>query len=347
MGQNWAYYTVTTSAVDVASSVYGANAWAVFGQAVVHVNDKLSVTLGGRYSNDKKWAEQSGTNTNPGLPLIAVPFATRNHLSSSSFDPRVVVDYKLSRDAKLYASYSTGYKGGGFQYIPFTPAVANTTFSPEYLTAYEAGFKTDWLDRRLRVNGAFFWYDYKNLQVARIIGSVSSATPLIANAASSTIKGVELEVTAHPTRTTTLGFAYGYLDARYDNFIYNATTDFSNTRMVRAPKHSLSFNAEQRVPLGSSELTLRAEYSYMTRFFHEPGEANVAYGAGMPLTAENGYGLLNLRAGVDIGAARVTAYVTNLTNESYRRTILYLPNGSSIGFSGEPRLYGMSVAYHF
>jgi iron complex outermembrane receptor protein len=104
--------------------------------------------------------------------------------------------------------------------------VANTTFRPEYLTAYEAGFKTDWLNRKLRVNGAFFWYDYKNLQVARIIGSVSSATPLIDNAASSTIKGLELEVTAHVTPSTTLGLSYGYLDAKYDRFLYNASTDF-------------------------------------------------------------------------------------------------------------------------
>lgn len=348
MGKNWAFYTVTTSAVNVSASTYGANAWAVFGQAAVHINDRLTVTLGGRYSNDAKWANQSGTNTNPGLPLIAVPFATTNHLSSSSADPRVVVDYKLSRDAKVYASYSTGYKGGGFQYIPFTLAVANSTFQPEYLTAYEAGFKTDWLNRALRVNGAFFWYDYKNLQVARIIGSVSSATPLIANAASSTIKGLELEVTAHPMRGTTLGLSYGYLDAKYDKFIYNATTDFSNTAMVRAPKHSFSVNAEQRFTLGGNkELTLRAEYSYMSRLFHEPGQANIAYGAGMPLTEEPAYGLLNLRAGLDIGALRVSAYVTNLTDKAYRRTILYLPNGSSVGFSGEPRLYGISAGYHF
>lgn len=347
IGANWAFYQATPHATDVSASIYGANAWALFGQAALHLTDRLTVTLGGRYSNDRKWATQSGTNTNPGLPLIAVPFVTTNRLSSASFDPRVVVDYKLGRDARVYASYSTGYKGGGFQYIPFTLAVANATFRPEYLTAYETGFKTDWLDRKLRVNGAFFWYDYKNLQVARIIGSVSSATPLIANAASSTIKGLELEITAHPTRTTTLGLSYGYLDAKYDNFIYNATTDFSNTTLVRAPRHSISLNAEQIVPLGGRELTLRAEYSYMTRFFHEPGQGNAAYGVGTPLTAEPGYGLLNLRAGLDIGPVRVSAYVTNLTNKAYRRSILYLPNGSSVGFSGEPRLYGASVGYHF
>ncbi|MEI5604159.1 hypothetical protein, partial [Streptomyces brasiliscabiei] len=89
------------------------------------------------------------------------------------------------------------------------------------------------------------------------------------------------------------------------------------------------------------------EYSYMTRFFHEPGQGNAAYGVGTPLTAEPGYGLLNLRAGLDVGPVRVSAYVTNLTNKAYRRSILYLPNGSSVGFSGEPRLYGASVGYHF
>jgi iron complex outermembrane receptor protein len=83
---------------------------------------------------------------------------------------------QAERDARIYAGYSTGYKGGGFSIFPSrwrwpTPPSGRNT------TAYEAGFKTDWLNRKLRVNGAFFWYDYKNLQVARIIGSVSSATP--------------------------------------------------------------------------------------------------------------------------------------------------------------------------
>lgn len=348
MGVNWVNYAVTTSAVDVSASTYGANAWALFGQAALHITDALTLTLGGRYSNDRKWARQSGTSTNPGLPLIAVPFSTKNRISSSSFDPRIVLDYKINRDASVYASYSTGYKGGGFQYIPFTLAVANTTFRPESLTAYEAGFKTDWLGRALRVNGAFFWYDYKDLQVARILGSVSSATPLIDNAASSTIKGVELEVTGHLTRNTTLGFSYGYLDAKYDSFVYNASIDFSNTRMVRAPKHSFSINAEQSIPLGDEKgLTLRADYSYMSDFFHEPGEGNIAYGAGTPLTKEEGYGLLNLRAGLDIGSLRIAAYITNVTDKAYRRTILYLPNGSSVGFSGEPRIYGASIGYRF
>jgi iron complex outermembrane receptor protein len=100
-----------------------------------HITDRLGLTLGGRYSHDAKWANQSGSNTNPGLPLIAVPFATTNHLSSSSFDPRVVVDYKLTRDARIYAGYSTGYKGGGFQYIPSrwrwpTPPSGRNTLPP-------------------------------------------------------------------------------------------------------------------------------------------------------------------------------------------------------------------------
>ena len=348
MGENWSYYETTTSAVDVSASRYYSDAVAVFGQAEVHLSDALTLTLGARYSHDTKRADQSGATTDPGLPLISVPFSTSNKITSSSFDPRVVIDYKISGDASIYASFSTGYKGGGFQYIPFTEAVANTTFRPETLTAYEAGFKTDWLNRKLRVNGAVFWYDYKDLQVARILGTVSSATPLIDNAASSTIKGLELEVTAHPTDSTTLGFSYGYLDAKYNDFVYNASIDFSNTRMVRAPEHSFSVYAEQSIALGGGKgLVLRADYSYMSDFYHEPGEGNIAYGVGTPLTKENGYGLLNLRAGLDLGTMRVTAYMTNVTDEAYRRTILYLPNGSSVAFAGEPRIYGASVSYKF
>src|SRR3546814_6938558 len=105
----------------------------------------------------------------PGVPLVSFPFRVDNIGTYEIFDPRVVATYKFSPDASIYASFSTGFKSGGFQYVPFSAAQANVLFQPEDITTYEVGFKSEWLDRRLRFNVAAFHYDYKDLQVSRIV----------------------------------------------------------------------------------------------------------------------------------------------------------------------------------
>ncbi|CAN5450759.1 hypothetical protein BH10PSE12_BH10PSE12_24460 [soil metagenome] len=170
-----------TATTDITTSDYKIESYAFFGQATLHVGEKIDLTLGGRYSHDKKRATQTGDTTDA-LPLVAADFSTTNGATYNSLDPRVVATYKFSRDANIYASYSTGFKSGGFQYVPFTRAQANVLFKPEDITAYEVGFKTEWLNRALRVNGAFFYYDYKNLQVSRIIDAGGAPVTLITNA---------------------------------------------------------------------------------------------------------------------------------------------------------------------
>jgi iron complex outermembrane receptor protein len=337
-----------TPATDVALSDYKIESYAVFGQATFHLTDKLDLTLGGRYSHDSKSAIQSGTTTDA-APLIAAAFTTTNRATYSSFDPRVVLAYKITPDANVYASFSTGFKSGGFQYVPFSRAQADVLFAPEDIKAYEVGFKTEWLDRALRVNGAAFYYDYKNLQISRIILPPGSTAPvsLISNAASSTVKGIDLEIAVRPSRNFDLDIAYGYLDAKYDSYVFNATTDFSGTRMVRAPQHSINVGAEWRLPVwDDGELALRADYALTGDFFHEPGEGNLAFGTGIPLTAEDGYGLLDLRATLAKGNWRLTAYATNIGNTRYRRTINALGN-TVVGFAGAPRIYGAKLGYSF
>lgn len=337
-----------TPATDVALSDYKIESYAVFGQATLHLTDALDVTLGGRYSHDAKRATQAGTTTD-GAPIIAAAFTTTNSATYESFDPRIVVAYKLSSDANIYASYSTGFKSGGFQYVPFSRGQADILFAPEDISAYEFGFKTEWLDRALRINGAAYYYDYKNLQISRIILPAGTSAPvsLISNAASSTIKGLDLEITARPSRNFEVNIAYGYLDAKYDSYVFNATTDFSNTRMVRAPEHSINIGAEWRIPvLGDGELSLRADYALTGDFFHEPGQGNILYGTGIPLTAEDGYGLLDLRATLSKANWKLTAYATNVGDTEYRRTINAL-GSTVVGFAGTPRIYGVKLGYSF
>ncbi|ALJ16530.1 TonB-dependent receptor [Sphingopyxis macrogoltabida] len=341
--------------VSTAISDYEIDSYAIFGQATIHLGEKFEVTLGGRYTRDEKRAVQQGLNTRPGVPLIAVPFLVDNSATYESFDPRIVATYKFSPDASIYASYSTGFKSGGFQYVPFSAAQANVLFQPEDIKTYEVGFKSEWLDRRLRFNVAAFHYDYKDLQVSRIVDlGGGSAASLISNAAASKIYGADVELLLRPSDNIDFSVTYGYLDAKYDAYFTNAdgvpptaATDFSDRRLVRAPKHSINVGAEWRIPTGdNSGLTLRADYALLDEFYHEPGNANPIYGGAVSLSREPSYGLLDLRAAYEIGDFRITAYVTNATKQNYRRTVLAL--GSTLSdFPGEPRIYGLKVGYRF
>lgn len=334
-----------TPATDVASSVYSIESYAYFGQVDIDLTDNLGLTLGARYSNDDKTARQGGTTTDA-APIIAAAFTTTNSASYDSFDPRVVLTYKINDDMNVYASYSTGFKSGGFQYVPFSLAQANVLFNPEDITAYEIGYKSEWLDNRLRINAATFYYDYKDLQVSRIIDAGGAPVSLISNAASSSIKGFDLEVLAQPIPELELSLAYGYLDAQYDEYVFNTTLDFSGTTMVRAPKSTINVGAEWTVPFADNDLSFRADYAYLSKFFHEPGEGSNVYGSGIPLTVEDGYGLLDLRVAYRTPNWTLTGYVTNATDEEYRRTVNAL--GSTIvGFAGQPRIYGVKLGYDF
>lgn len=332
---------------STAISQYEIDSYAVFGQATLHLGN-FDLTLGARYTRDEKRAVQSGLNTRPGVPLVAVPFSVDNSAVYTSFDPRIVLTYNFSRDVNIYASWSTGFKSGGFQYVPFAASQANVLFQPEEITAYEVGLKSEFLDRTLRFNVAGFYYDYTNLQVSRIVDlGGGAAASLITNAAASTIKGIEVEILARPSPNIDVSIAYGYLDAAYDEYIFNATQNFSGTAMVRAPDHSLNLGAEWRIPVGDEgRITLRGDYALLSTFYHEPGEASPIFGGATSLTREPGYGLLDLRASFEYRNWRISGYVTNVFDTQYRRTVLAL--GSTLSdFPGQPRIYGLRVAYRY
>lgn len=331
---------------DVAATRYQTKSLAAFAQATVHITDALDLTLGGRYTEDDKDAISSGTTTAPGIPLVAANFATAQGGKFSSFDPRVTLSYQPTRDLNFYASYNQGFKSGGFQYVPFSAAQANVVFEPESLDAYEVGFKTQLLDRRLTFNGSAYYYDYKDLQVLRVVAVPGGgAATLITNAATSEIKGFELELVARPSDRFEANLSYAYTDAKYKTFPFNATTDFSDTRLVRAPVHSVNVGAQWTLPFdGGNSLQLRADYALLSQFFFEPGEGNAIYGTTTPLAVQPSYGLLDLRATARIGDFRVSAFVMNATDKYYRRTVLALP-GQLVGYPGAPRTYGLTIGW--
>ena len=137
-----------------------------------------------------------------------------------------------------------------------------------------------------------------------------------------------------------------YTDGTYDSFPFNATTDFSGTRMVRSPKDSVNAGIQFEMPIADNLLTIRADYAYLSELFFEPGEGNAIYGNTIPLSVQPSYGLVDLRATLSVRDLKLSAFMSNVTDEYYRRTTLGLP-GQLISYPGPPRTFGLSLSWSY
>ena len=212
--------------------------YGIFGEVYWNISDSLKITGGIRYNNDKKFVRARST-----LASFFVPFGTANAFASpfvGSFDAdpgtagnqlfqernvsfgeftgRVVVDWKVSDDSLIYASYSRGYKSGGINQ-PLQPIFAvPESFAPEFINSYEIGSKNTFLDGTLRANITAFYYQYKSLQLSRIVARTS-----VNDNVDATVYGVEGEFIIQPTRALAVNFGASYLhtEVSQDKFLSN------------------------------------------------------------------------------------------------------------------------------
>ncbi len=211
---------------------------ALFGTVTLRPTEDFSLTGGLRYTKDKKVYTYFRSNPDGGIPGAGCfddPGGNPSSLDSSPncvltglydlpglfkgtrWDWRVVADYRFSDSFLAYGSISTGYKGGGVNPRPFVPDQA-LPFSPETATTYEMGFKSDLLDRRLRINGAAFLNKYNNIILGKLVCPESSLpTPCLRpeNIGSADVKGLELEVASEPVDGLTIDGSLAILDFDY------------------------------------------------------------------------------------------------------------------------------------
>lgn len=302
-------FAVTSTFSDAKSESY-----AVFGEAVWHVNERLSLTLGGRYTHEKQDVQQY--NTSSGVINSQVD----DSASFDDFSPRVSVGYVLSDDMNAYATVSRGFKAGGVQ---INPILADNSYDSEVLWNYEVGVKGEFFNRRLRINTALFYMDWKDLQTEFAFGVVDQNNVIsfesgIQNAASARSYGVELEAQALLTPNFTVGGGLGYLNAKFDQyegaFVEGRQVDLSGAQIPNSPKWTLNANAEYTVDL-SDEYSgfIRAEWFYRSGI--------VANTSGLIFTGfpweVPGYNSTNLRVGVQNEKFSLTGYVENLFDKKY------------------------------
>jgi iron complex outermembrane recepter protein len=176
--------------------------WGFSGQVDYDVTPALTVTAGGRYDTDRRRQ----------LNLLNGQLRTAKF---SAFQPRLSAAYKFSPDKLVYANWGIGFRSGGFN----PPSFRIPIFRSEKLTNYEIGFKTQWLDHRLTLNGALFHSIVKNLQSTAI--DFNSGSEVTSNIDRSRINGVELEAVAKPLRGFDLFARMGLTDPKITKFAAN------------------------------------------------------------------------------------------------------------------------------
>jgi iron complex outermembrane receptor protein len=327
------------------------NAEAAFAQGTYHVTSKFDVTAGIRYTIERKSMDQDETyylytggtaltQPLPGmfpLPIPGNPFRFSTSARYTAPTPKFGLQYSLTNDLMVYASATRGFKSGGYNFSAATAATAG--FQPEKVWSYEVGAKTEWLDRRLRVNLTGFYYDYTDLQVQILLapGSLS-----IKNAANATNKGVELEIAALPVKGLELTANLAWLDAKYSSFPDApaprgaGTVDASGNYLIQAPPYTGNLAAQYTLPVWMDDsMFLRAEYSYIGRQFFEPTNSSSQ--------EQPGYGLVNLSAGYVTSGKKweVTAWAHNVADKEYLLATVAGPPYA--GVVGAPRTFGVTV----
>lgn len=244
------------------------DSWAVFFEADYKLTDALTLTLGGRYTEDEKESRQYGI-----VNTITDPFTNHPDEKWDEFTPRVGLSYNISDDMMLFATYSNGYRSGGFNGRVGNLVEAREPYDPETVDNFEVGIKSEWMENRLRVNANVFYleYDDKQEELQLPDDNDTGQKTVVTNAASATLQGVELDIQAFLGDGFNLRANVGYLDSEYDDFQYTdlngAIVDLSNLEFRRAPDWTGSLDATYEFDLGSGNMWLRGAYHYIGEHF--------------------------------------------------------------------------------
>ncbi len=331
---------ITGGLSDSATTYYAA-----FGQATVNATDKLSLVVGGRYSHErtsnKSYDSSSGiiTGTND------------RSVSFNDFSPKFTVDYKIDKDFLLYVTASHGFKSGGTQ-TTNNPNLANS-FAPETLWNYEGGAKLDLFNRKLRLDTAIFYMDWKNIQQNiqfQYIGTDGLLRGVggIANAARARSYGAEGSFDAQITKEFKLSGQVGYDNARYrkyDNALVDGTViNASGSPLIAAPKWTLGAQGQYTYTVSDKlDTFVRGEWNYRSSML----SSQFALKYNQYPFISPAYNTFNVRIGTDIGSIRVIAYVQNLFKAHYYANVYEKAFYSGVQVEPSYREFGGTVTYRF
>lgn len=313
---------------------------ALFGQATYPLGDDTNITVGGRYTIDEK----NYTNIASSGVVTVLPEKT---YKSPTW--RLAFDHKFDEDIMAYASYNRGFKSGLYGTGTTAPAVR-----PATVDAYEAGLKTQLLDRRVTLNLAAFYSKYKNIQISSTVINANAGTSFIQlqNAASARTKGLEADLVVRPVNDLRLTASVSLLDAKYTDFrnapgfvfapnnrgLLRTIFDASGRTMNGAPSLSYTLSASYVVHSGIGDIRLEASDSYTSKYWFsvdhlQPSQARHLVGASVDWTSPD-------------ERWNVRLWGSNLLKERYYDVVV-ARTSQLAATTGAPRTYGITATANF
>ncbi len=317
-----------TSAQDVTQT---NKSYAGYGELDYDLTDRLTLTVGARYTHDKKSSlVNDGTifiygTTEEANPIVTIEpslaggqivMARPVKKSWSKFTPRVSLKYDLTSDVMAYILWSRGYRGGGFNGRPSTIGAATNPYNPETLDNYEIGFKSELAGGRVRLNGAAFLMKYKDMQQDLDVPAPGTSTGRenrTINAASADFKGFELDLTAQLTENLRVNGNLGYLDTKYKKFfgdIYSTGTPVDATflKIRRAPKWTWNLGATYETEISSNAS------AWITGDVHYLGAHEITF-LNNPNLRNKGQYMVDASVNVRFNKTTLSVFGKNLANE--------------------------------
>lgn len=206
--------------------------WAVYGEVTIDLSEKTHLTIGARYTDEHKHysSYQVMRDSSRSDQLIEVLMDEPGQsLQFRKFTTRATLAFDWSLNTNTYATFSQGFKSGGFNSRHLTPSpnLRAIAYQPEYVSQYELGFKHTNDNHTLRFNGALFYSDYEDIQISTNPSATQTAT-ITQNAAEASISGAELEFAMVPAAHWLIEANLGYLDAHYDKLDEQVSIDPNN-----------------------------------------------------------------------------------------------------------------------
>jgi iron complex outermembrane receptor protein len=311
------------------------------------LDDKMDITLGARYTIDKRDAHRDFlvTFSLPYAPGVEDMDADQEY---KRFNPALTVNYNWTDDLSTYAKVVTGFKSGGFSESGPLGSF-DEDFSPEKVVNYEVGMKSYWWDRRIRANVAGFVSKFDDLQLGFTVDPRDSSVVQAYNAGKSTIEGVELELLVQPIDDLSFSFDYTYLHTQFDSVKALAGTTFDPDVnpvspyevgdsikdvlvLPYAPRHKMNIGTDYTFyHFDKGNLTAHLDYTFQSAIYDTapagkdvPGRENYQVPS---------YGVLNGRLilAIDLprgDKAKIALWGRNLANKEYRTQVI--GNGNSI-----------------
>ena len=336
-----------------ALAAYGQGTWRPSG-----FDQRLALTLGLRYTEEDKDINYryAGYQT----PFGPVPAQSVSR--EESFDNvsgNLTVAWDLTEDANIFLRYATGYRSGGFN-----GEVFDNPYAEETIETLEVGLKSDWWDRRLRINGSLYTYTWDDLQLSSTLVEDGTPTTSILNAGEAERWGGELEVTINPLEDLLVGINYAYINGNFEDYpdvcgIGEPQLCLQGERYARrtsSPSNQLNIWADSVLArTGFGNVRAYLEANWQDEWY--ASALNTAIVDGLPLVRYqqpmDERTIINARLSLEEiplakGNLQLSLWGKNLSNDDHP---VYSINFGELGPITEqyaaPRTYGLDVRYEY